>query len=694
MTLALMVAVTGSPRSEAMAGSLIPYDPVIEEAMDAALRARDLEGPPAYNAALLALEKSTPQGAAIGSRIRLDSYLMYLHIELGQPERAKQFNDHVLHLAASSGYADAWVVGLVGSWVLQPEDTPRDIQLQTIVRMLGYLEIAQSPRVKYVGYFTVANAFSGFGDREAALGYFQTALGVVQSDDVYRNDFRRLALKLQISQLHGELGNWPLALELADEALETAISLQYHRHVPDLNLLKGRALANLGRNDAAEAAFEEGLHWATKRHDDSMVANLLNALGEMHLEAGRLDAARISFGKALVAAQQTGEGTAGVDFNVGRMLAKSGQLGAGIERMVKAISVFREGNDLVQVEKLLGKLADVYREAGRFNQEAQTLRERMALSAELFQEKCDARISELQARFVAKERIAAIARLTQENQLKQSELTGRRLQQRFTLLLVAVTVLGSGLLYVLYRKIRIANRLLLKNNDQLAFQSTHDELTGLLNRRSCLEQMGLEKARRRAGDPGVSLANGIIVLDIDHFKQINDSRGHAAGDLVLVEVARRLVQASRANDLVVRWGGEEFLLVIRGIEFSALTSLCRRILQGIGGTPIPINGAEVNVTLSAGFLSMPFGDGELMVVDFESLLGLADVALYKSKSDGRNRAYGLHSPMGEIGLAHGRFDFDLVGAIEAGLVSSVLVQGPNASGSHVVGNAKPDDVAE
>src|SRR5690606_7256078 len=172
-------------------------------------------------------------------------------------------------------------------------------------------------------------------------------------------------------------------------------------------------------------------------------------------------------------------------------------------------------------------------------------------------------LSALQEQFKARERAAQIDTLRQDNAVKDDELRHRGLVQTAASLGAALALfLCAGVLW-LYRKSVRTGRRLAELNDELAYRSAHDPLTGLFNRRSFQDRM-----RSRTGEaaPRLGSADCFTLLDIDHFKRINDEYGHATGDAVLVEVGRRLRSAMRESDMVLRWGGEEFLVYSQGVS--------------------------------------------------------------------------------------------------------------------------------
>jgi diguanylate cyclase (GGDEF)-like protein len=154
-----------------------------------------------------------------------------------------------------------------------------------------------------------------------------------------------------------------------------------------------------------------------------------------------------------------------------------------------------------------------------------------------------------------------------------------------------------------------------------------DELTGLLNRHAFNILIGKLIAGYRREPRPISM----LMADIDHFKEINDRHGHLAGDAVLEEVTRTLQGGLRESDLAVRWGGEEFLLVLQGCDLDGATRIAENLREAIAARPVRVEGGEVAVTLSIG--ASQFDGNELP----EQTVNRADAALYRAKVGGRNR---------------------------------------------------------
>jgi diguanylate cyclase (GGDEF)-like protein len=161
--------------------------------------------------------------------------------------------------------------------------------------------------------------------------------------------------------------------------------------------------------------------------------------------------------------------------------------------------------------------------------------------------------------------------------------------------------------------------------ERLSREAMEDPLTGLTNRHGGEIAMGRELARAKRERRALSLA----LIDVDDFKQVNDRQGHAVGDRVLRSVARIATDCVRASDLVVRWGGDEFLVVLPSVAVSGAREIAERIRSRVETMPSEPSG----VTISAGACEVQPGD------DLPSALSDADIMLHRAKAGGRNRVF-------------------------------------------------------
>ena len=180
----------------------------------------------------------------------------------------------------------------------------------------------------------------------------------------------------------------------------------------------------------------------------------------------------------------------------------------------------------------------------------------------------------------------------------------------------------------LYKGIKL-NKQLIAQKKSLEQRVTHDALTGLLNRPAIFDILHKQILRAKRGGFGIA----VIMIDIDHFKNINDTCGHPAGDTVLCEIANRLTQSARSHEYIGRYGGEEFLAIISPFSQEGAVKAAERFRKAIANEEINTNQTLIPVTISLG-VAIATGEESL---DEHLLLQRADDALYQAKHKGRNR---------------------------------------------------------
>ncbi len=171
---------------------------------------------------------------------------------------------------------------------------------------------------------------------------------------------------------------------------------------------------------------------------------------------------------------------------------------------------------------------------------------------------------------------------------------------------------------------------LLVAQEELRVRATHDALTGLFNHGAIVEILHRELFRANREETFI----GVIMGDLDHFKRVNDTYGHMAGDAILREAARRLQSVARSYDAIGRYGGEEFLIVLSGGDARSAVHLAERILHVISSEPMDTGiGTRISVTISLGVMA----SDDNLTCDPGAFITAADNALYRAKREGRNR---------------------------------------------------------
>ena len=164
---------------------------------------------------------------------------------------------------------------------------------------------------------------------------------------------------------------------------------------------------------------------------------------------------------------------------------------------------------------------------------------------------------------------------------------------------------------------------------QMYESALRDDLTKAFNKKYFTERLESEFVFAMRSQAPLSL----VVFDLDHFKEVNDTYGHPAGDQVLAGVARLIAGLIRAEDIFARVGGEEFAVICRGTDQAQATIVAERMRQTVAAYSFPVEGKSLAVAISAGIASLP----DSRIIDAQALVGAADQALYEAKRTGRNR---------------------------------------------------------
>lgn len=498
-------------------------------------------------------------------------------------------------------------------------------------------------------------AFSAVGQYDRALQRFLPALELVNNHpDLWSP--RKADILLAMARMYVNARDPVRALETLREVRASKASLP-PRLDAAASFLEGRALITQGQPEAGLVALERALGLAQTHQLLSVEANVLGNIANAYLKLGRYGQAETAARAALIPARDSEDRISlqMATANLGFALFGQRRYQEGMRLVDEVSAAMRQAGALSTLGRILDEKSQALERAGRFKEALATLREREKVVQQLALNDRNKAISALQEQFKSRERVAQIDSLRLENAAKDAELRHRTVIQTVASLGAALALLlCSGVLW-LYRKSERTGQRLSELNAELAHYSAHDPLTGLHNRRSFQDRM-----RSRTGEaaPQPDAADCFTLLDIDHFKRINDDYGHAAGDAVLVEVGKRLRATLRESDMVLRWGGEEFLVYSQGVTPAQRPLLVQRILDALASAPVLLaDGTLLAISATAGAVALPFAAGEddapAPSMDWQQAIALADRAMYKGKEAGRNRAYivaGLRRPEGALQL--------------------------------------------
>jgi len=456
----------------------------------------------------------------------------------------------------------------------------------------------------------------------------------------------------------------------------------------------------------AQDSFMEALRYAEEAGDDSQRALVLGNLADMALTRHQYAEALKMAEQVLPLARKTRRLVAeiGARHNAGLAKIALGRIAEGREDVRVAITMDEQNGSATYAAQDWEELGQYLERAGDFAGAIDAYHEHRRAVDRLLRDDTRKAVVEAQEHFEAERRAAEIELLNRDNSLKAERIRARNLQLGLWASLGACAVLAGVLLVLAYQRVRKTNTALAATNDLLKMQSERDPLTGLANRRYF--QAAIKALARE--EEGGRLSGAVFLIDIDHFKRVNDQYGHAIGDSVLIEVARRLRAALREDDLIVRWGGEEFLVVVKGdvdeddeparddgniarpfVDSRALNpgsaqTLAQRMLDLIGTEPVRHEDRLVPVTASIGFASFPIEPYGLSLA-WERAIDLVDTVMYIAKAHGRNKAYGIAHIEARDEEQVAAIAPRMEAAWQAGQVRLLALQGPEAAETPVTG---------
>jgi diguanylate cyclase (GGDEF)-like protein len=559
-----------------------------------------------------------------------------LRDELGQLAAEYALERESLQLAIAHGDAAAAALAGLGE-VREAFNSKRLDKAQALLDKV----VAQAPADVSLDFSVAVARIQGdiFNLRarfDEALAVYLRGLRTLQG--VSGESGKRAVLYFRIAQMYINADNPAKAIEFADQGLaEKWVPLQV---LGALQSTRGIALIRLGRDGESIAAFEKAL--VTAVHCGAMVteAQIRGNIADYYLRQREYVRAEQESRKALIVSEKTGNQAyiLMARANLGFALMGQGRIAQGLPYVDGVIAHMREKKLTVDLESLLDEKGRMLERAGQYQRALEIVREQQSLQRQSARAARDRAIAKLQEEFDAKRRSQQIVVLEHENRLKDAELSKRRTVQIATMFAAVLTVLAGAVAYVMYRRAARSNAQLKALNAQLEFGSSHDALTGLHNRRALAQRMAAHAQDGRA-DRRSNAHAGVdcfVLMDVDHFKSINDRWGHGTGDAVLVEVARRLAAVVRDTDMVVRWGGEEFLIHAPGMDPDSVAAMAGRVLETVGAAPVDAGNCRIPVTLTAGIVALAPEAGDRF--DWQAAVRLADWALYQGKAHGRNQA--------------------------------------------------------
>lgn len=518
------------------------------------------------------------------------------------------------------------------------------------------------------------------GRFESALKFFEQSLQLLRELD----DPVGIARELNsIGMLHGRTGRFSDAVLAHNEALELARRVMNRAEIARSLRLLGILYRNLDDEELGSEYLKEALEYVEERNRREAIA-LHGELCKSYTLLGRMDEAEVQGQMAVTLADHSGSPPNRVNaytrmaelrleqgqireaerwterafetfdavavrdqillrLSRARVWAAKGETTAALKEAELTLKSTREIGDRILERATLDLLSEQQLASGNAASAFVTRKAHQALDKELAMDIAARRIAVLESRLDRQRTEAERKLLERDNEIQALTLTRQRYLGFALITGLAALLMVASMLFLRYREAERSRARISRSRDQLAQlhqalvdssteleRAAHtDALTGLANRHALARELDSRLARARASLRPLS----VLIIDLDHFKQVNDRHGHLAGDQVLKEVSQRLRQGLRADAAIGRWGGEEFMVVLDDCSQAQALAAAERVRGALAAEPVQLPSGPIAVTASIGVATTRDLSAEVM----DPLIGAADDALYRAKRSGRNR---------------------------------------------------------
>lgn len=471
------------------------------------------------------------------------------------------------------------------------------------------------------------------GDNNGALkDYFQA----LEALERYHTEDWLIKIYSNISIIYLQIEDFSKGLEINDLAFKIYNDEQRENAQLKTSLLIMRSLflKNLSKNDEAIRALYLAKESASKTGSISLILNVKNNLSGMLLQAKRIKEAKLEVQECIDESIKHGVNSVlhYCRSNLGHIEIELGNYATAIELLTEAKNSFEKQDNFKAMIQQQYSLSNAYELAGEHYSALIEIKSYYKKYIELMFSERAREVTKIHEDYQTRLKDNEIEMLKIQNDLQSVRLQEKELSNT---LLILFSFISFFVLYLLVRRyvsIRKYKNKLEKTNTILKNKIQIDPLTKLGNRRALTEYIENFDIESNTDVPEYLL----IMIDIDHFKQVNDTFGHSVGDEVLIAVANLLGSQTRENDVLVRWGGEEFILVVENKQKDNVISIVDRIIKTISNQAVNTTLGDLDITISAGATSVK--NGNLNSLTWPKILNCIDEALYTAKHNGRNQA--------------------------------------------------------
>jgi len=483
-------------------------------------------------------------------------------------------------------------------------------------------DAADSPREKFRIEVLRGTVLEFIGEQESAARSYEGALDLAREMESVPHELRALQ---RLVNFNVRAGNLDRASQQLDASRKLARGSGNEVALTSLSMQAANIASARGDVAASVRFSHEALEHARQTTSKPLLAVSLGYAADAGLRTGDFrDSLRYSEEALEIAKTLRRNGLElTTRFNMGMAKIGLGEVAAGKKLCESAVDETQAGGNITDAEAMLQEYAAMLERVGDFQGAVAVNHRSNKLRDQIMSTSRQKAVLELTSKFDDERKTREIDLLKRDNALKSANLRAQQLRQALTVMIAVVVVMIAGALAWAFTRVRRAN-------GKLRHASEHDTLTGVRNRRYFNDQVLARHVDR-------SYHGSVLLIDLDHFKRINDFFGHPGGDAVLQAVAKRLLDSLRENDTLVRWGGEEFLAVLPAMSREQLTTTVRRLLATVQDKPVLWRSQVIPVTISIGYAVFPVSPGS-MDVSLDRAIALVDKALYEAKKRGRNRA--------------------------------------------------------
>ncbi|HQW80480.1 MAG TPA: diguanylate cyclase, partial [Pseudomonadota bacterium] len=421
--------------------------------------------------------------------------------------------------------------------------------------------------------------------------------------------------------------------ELAAQNIREALTHLGPRDVREGIALRGelsRSLLKMGKTEEAAHYGEEASEAAMSLGSPPNKVNSFTALSDVRLAQGRIDDADLWSRRAAEQFNSVAiRDQVQIHANRTRVAAARGDLASALAEARATVEGARKLGDKVLERGALDELSDVELATGDAVAAMATRKAFQQLDKTLAIDVAGRRVAILEGSLAAQRAESQSTLLTRDNQIQALRIARQRLLGIALIVGLCVLAVFAVMLLRRFRETQRLHAALIASATELERVANTDALTGVANRGAVAAQFKQLLAQSQSG----AHALAVLLIDIDHFKKVNDHHGHLAGDAVLRDAAQRMCTVLPESARFGRWGGEEFIAILPDIEPAEVSAIAERVRDVVAATPFHVDDAELSISISIGVATAPRPERR----GIDRLIATADAALYRAKHAGRNR---------------------------------------------------------